>query len=199
VAKHRVETGRFQTARTAVIAGSLTLGAVAVGAGPALAAPVSIPGVGNFDIPGVDANQIPDQFKAKPDAPLGFNFTPSLPTPGRSQAAGTVAAGAAQTRIGDPYVYGASGPNAFDCSGLVFWSYKQAGKTIPRDSYGQLGGGTPVSLNNLQPGDVIIYNGGGHAGIYVGNGMVVHSSTEGVPVRKVPLHNPGSIYAARRY
>ncbi|WP_026303735.1 C40 family peptidase [Jongsikchunia kroppenstedtii] len=204
MAKHRVETGRFQTARTAVIAGSLTLGAVAVGAGPALATPVSIPGVGNFDVPGVDAHQIPDQFKAKPDAPLGLNvaipnFAPNSAVPGVNNAPGKVAASAAQTRIGDPYVYGASGPNAFDCSGLVFWSYKQAGKTIPRDSYGQLGGGTPVSLNDLQPGDIIIYNGGGHSGMYVGDGMVVHSSTEGVPVRKVPLHNPGSIYAARRY
>lgn len=199
MAKHRVETGRFQTARTAVIAGSLTLGAVAVGAGPALATPVSIPGVGNFDLPGVDAKQIPDQFKAAPGAQLGLNFAPNLPTAPRQDAAGVVASNAAETRIGDPYVYGASGPNAFDCSGLVFWSYKQAGKTIPRDSYGQLGGGAPVSLSNLQPGDVIIYNGGGHAGIYVGDGKVVHSSTEGVPVRKVPLGDPGSIYAARRY
>lgn len=213
MAKHRVETGRFQTARTAVIAGSLTLGAVAVGAGPALATPVSIPGVGNFDVPGVDANQIPAQFKAKPDAQPGLNVDPqaaiknfapniaipNVEVPGANNAPGKVAASAAQTRIGDPYVYGASGPNAFDCSGLTYWSYKQAGKTIPRDSYGQLGGGTPVSLNNLEPGDIIIYNGGSHSGMYVGDGMVVHSSTEGVPVRKVPLNNPGTVYAARRY
>lgn len=195
MAKHRLEqpnTG-LKTARNAVITGSIALGTVAMGAGPALAAPVTIPGIGTFEIPGLNEKQIPPQFKTKPKGP---QTAPNLFD--REAALGKRAASAALTRIGSPYVYGAAGPSAFDCSGLVYWSYKQAGKTIPRDSYGQLGGGTPVSKNDLEPGDVVIFLGGSHAGIYIGNGMIVHSSTEGVPVRKASLDSM-SFYGARRY
>ncbi|MCX6470638.1 C40 family peptidase [Williamsia herbipolensis] len=197
MAKHRLEqpsTG-LKTARGAVIAGSITLGTVAMGAGPALAAPVTVPGIGTFEIPGITENQIPPQFKAKPK-PNGPESSPDLF--GRNGALGQRAASAALTRIGSPYVYGAAGPRAFDCSGLVYWSFKQAGKTIPRDSYGQLGGGRPVSESDLRPGDVVIFNGGSHAGLYIGNGMIVHSSTEGVPVQKASLKSM-DFYAARRY
>ena len=194
MAKHRApstNTG-LKTARGAVLAGTITLGAVATGAGPALAAPITLPGIGTFEIPGVTENQIPPQYKAQPKGP---ETTPNLRT---NAAIGQRAASAAVTRIGSPYVYGAAGPTAFDCSGLVYWSYKQAGKTIPRDSYGQLGGGTPVAEKDLEPGDVIIMNGGSHAGIYIGNGTIVHSLTEGVPVSKASLKSI-DFYAARRY
>jgi cell wall-associated NlpC family hydrolase len=194
VAKHRApstNTG-LKTARGAVLAGTITLGAVATGAGPALAAPINLPGIGTFEIPGVTENQIPPQFKAKPKGPE------TAPNLAPTRAIGQRAASAAVTRIGSPYVYGAAGPTAFDCSGLVYWSYKQAGKTIPRDSYGQLGGGTPVAEKDLEPGDVIIMNGGSHAGIYIGNGTIVHSLTEGVPVSKASLKSV-DFYAARRY
>ncbi|GAA4746777.1 C40 family peptidase [Gordonia alkaliphila] len=178
MAKHRIEkpSGAVKTAKTAVIAGSIAVGALALAAGPADAAPISIPGVGDFDLPGVDDSQIPQQFKQ--GAPQGGVLNSR---PARAQKA----LRAAESKIGSPYSYGAAGPNAFDCSGLVYWSYKQAGKTIPRDSYGQLGGGAPVaSLAAAKPGDVLIFNGGGHAGIYAGNGMFVHSSTYGVPVKR---------------
>ncbi|GAA2070237.1 C40 family peptidase [Williamsia deligens] len=195
MAKHRAQSSNtgLKTARGAVLTGAITLGAVATGAGPALAAPITVPGIGTFEIPGVTQNQIPPQFKAKPKGPEAApNLNPRL------GAIGQRAASAAVTRIGSPYVYGAAGPSAFDCSGLVYWSYKQAGKTIPRDSYGQLGGGTPVAESDLRPGDVIIMNGGSHAGIYVGNGTIVHSLTEGVPVSKASLKSV-DFYAARRY
>src|SRR5690606_36804644 len=65
---------------------------------------------------------------------------------------GEVALDAALSKVGSPYVYGAAGPNAFDCSGLVQWAYRQAGRELPRTSGAQLAAGVPVSLDNLQPG-----------------------------------------------
>lgn len=179
MAKHRQEQAGITTkaAKTAIVTGSIAVGALALAAGPADAAPVDVPGIGTFDIPGVQDNQIPPQFKGGQQEKGGLLSS----QPARAQRA----LRAAESKIGSPYVYGAAGPNAFDCSGLVYWAYQQAGKTIPRDSYGQLGGGAPVaSLAAARPGDVLIFNGGGHAGIYAGNGQFVHSSTEGVPVKR---------------
>ncbi|MGX6512968.1 C40 family peptidase [Rhodococcus sp. SJ-2] len=105
----------------------------------------------------------------------------------------------ALTRIGDPYVWGATGPDQFDCSGLVVWAYQQVGKTVPRSSQAQAQGGTPVSRENLQPGDVIIfYNDASHVGIYAGDGNIVHASTFGVPV-KVQSMDSFPFHSARRY
>ncbi|HEY9316232.1 C40 family peptidase [Williamsia sp.] len=194
MAKHRLkqESRGVKSARGALIAGSITLGTMGIAAAPAFAAPVTVPGVGTFDIPGVSPEQIPNEFKPQ-------NVLPGIASaPAPTKAVGQVAADAAISKIGSPYVYGAAGPDAFDCSGLVYWAHQQAGQTIPRDSYGQLGGGTSVSAANAQPGDVVIYNGGGHAGIYVGNGEVVHSSTEGVPVARMAL-NGMSIVDIRHY
>ena len=112
--------------------------------------------------------------------------------------AGQKAVKAAESKIGAPYSYGSAGPNAFDCSGLIYWSYKQAGKNIPRDSYGQLGGGRSIPISDLQAGDIVIYNGGSHAALYIGNGKVVHSVNYGIPVKVSPL-NEMSVYSARRY
>lgn len=122
---------------------------------------------------------------------------PKKPVPPKKTLGDRVAE-AAKSKLGSPYVYGAAGPNAFDCSGLVQWSYKKAGKTIPRDSYGQLGGGRPVSLRNAKPGDVLIFNGGGHAAVYVGDGRYVHASTEGQPVKYGQVATSGPV-SVRRY
>lgn len=106
---------------------------------------------------------------------------------------------AALTRIGSPYVWGATGPNQFDCSGLVVWAYQQVGKTLPRSSQAQAQGGTPVSRENLQPGDVVVfYNDASHVGIYAGDGNIVHASTFGVPV-KVQSMDSFPFHSARRY
>lgn len=111
-----------------------------------------------------------------------------------------IAVQAAISRIGDPYVWGAVGPNQFDCSGLMLWAYQQAGRTIPRTSEAQLAGGTPVARGDLKPGDLIIfYSAATHVGMYVGDGYVVHASTFGVPVAVVPLDKAGPYNAARRY
>ncbi|WP_072691594.1 C40 family peptidase [Rhodococcus marinonascens] len=116
-------------------------------------------------------------------------------TPG----AGTSALQAALTRIGDPYVWGASGPNEFDCSGLVVWAYNQIGRTLPRSSQAQASGGMPVSRDALQAGDLVLfYDDASHVGIYAGNGNIVHASTYGVPV-KVESMATFPFYGARRY
>ncbi len=107
---------------------------------------------------------------------------------------------AALTQVGSPYVWGGSAPGGFDCSGLVMWAFQQAGISLPHSSQALAHGGQPVGLSDLQPGDVLtFYSDASHAGIYVGDGMMIHSSTYGVPVRVVPMNSSGPIYDARRY
>lgn len=109
------------------------------------------------------------------------------------------AVGAALSKLGAPYGWGAAGPDVFDCSGLVYWAYQQQGITVPRTSQAQMVGGTPVSMDELQPGDVIgYYPGATHVGIYVGNGMLAHASDYGVPLQVVPVDSM-PVYGARRY
>lgn len=111
----------------------------------------------------------------------------------------TAALQAGLTRIGDPYVWGATGPDEFDCSGLVVWSYKQIGKTLPRSSQAQAAGGTPISRDQLQPGDIVtFYSDNSHVGIYAGDGNILHASTFGVPV-KVESMAGMQFSTARRY
>lgn len=127
-----------------------------------------------------------------------ITFDPALVPKGT--APWVVAVQAALTRIGDPYVWGATGPTQFDCSGLMVWAYKQAGETLPRSSQAQLSGGTAVDRKDLRPGDLIIYyDDASHVGMYVGDGYVVHASTFGVPVKVVPIDGAGPYKAARRY
>ncbi len=101
--------------------------------------------------------------------------------PAGSSAAATAVA-AALSKEGSPYVYGAAGPDAFDCSGLTSWAWAQAGVTIPRTSSEQAG--LPeVSLDALQPGDLVTYYSPvSHVALYIGNGQVIHASTESRPV-----------------
>ena len=90
----------------------------------------------------------------------------------------------ALAKLGKPYRWGASGPNAFDCSGLVKWSFGQVGRSLPRTSRAQAGAGTPVSRANLQPGDLVFfYKPISHVGIYIGNNKIVHASRSGQPVK----------------
>jgi cell wall-associated NlpC family hydrolase len=106
---------------------------------------------------------------------------------------------AALSRIGSPYSWGGSGPSAFDCSGLVMWSFQQAGISLPHSSQALANGGAPVSLDQMQPGDVVnYYSDASHTAIYIGNGMMVHASTYGTPVRVAPVDN-APIYNVRRY
>lgn len=106
----------------------------------------------------------------------------------------------ARTRIGLPYRWGAAGPDAFDCSGLVVWSYQQIGVELPHSSQALAAGGQPVTREDLEPGDVVtFYPNASHAAIYSGDGMVIHASHAAVPVAEVPLAQAGPFHNARRY
>jgi cell wall-associated NlpC family hydrolase len=116
-----------------------------------------------------------------------------------SSSAAQVAVDTALAQVGDPYVYGATGPNSFDCSGLTSFSYKAAGISIPRTSSAQSTFGTPVAKANLQPGDLVFfYSPVSHVGMYIGNGQMVHASTAGKPVAVVNLDSMPSYVGARR-
>jgi peptidoglycan DL-endopeptidase CwlO len=92
-------------------------------------------------------------------------------------------------QLGCTYSYGSTGPCSagFDCSGLVMSAWAAAGITIPRDTYGQWAALPHVSTSDLQPGDLLYYNGVGHVAMYVGNGMIIDAPTEGEVVREIPM------------
>ncbi|WP_431950063.1 C40 family peptidase [Nocardia lijiangensis] len=166
-----------QRAVAAGAVGAATIGAFLLPAAPASAQPVTIPGVGTFDVP----NEIPIPAEI-PGVQLGTVPGAPLPFVAPQKTLGEVALDAAMSKLGSPYVYGAAGPNSFDCSGLVQWSYRQAGMELPRTSGAQLGAGTAVSMDDLQLGDLVSFYGGGHSGLYAGDGNVIHASTSGTPV-----------------
>ncbi len=93
-------------------------------------------------------------------------------------------------QLGCPYSYGATGPCSvgFDCSGLVMSAWAAAGISIPRDTYSQWAALPHVSLSDLQPGDLVYYNGIGHVAMYVGGGMIIDAPTEGQPVRELSMN-----------
>ena len=115
-----------------------------------------------------------------------------------SQAA-QVAVDTALAQVGDPYVWGASGPDAFDCSGLTQYAYSAAGVSLPHSSRSQSGMGQAVSVNELQPGDLLFYySPTSHVAMYIGNGQMVHASTSGKPVQVVSFNSMSGFTHARR-
>jgi hypothetical protein len=103
----------------------------------------------------------------------------------------------ARSRIGAPYVWGAEGPEAFDCSGLVLWVYGQLGLQVPRTAQQQFDWATAIESSQLQPGDLTFYEDTypssdriTHVGIYAGGGMVVMATTTGDYVREVAMSDP---------
>ena len=108
----------------------------------------------------------------------------SIPASGRA----AIAIKYALAQVGDAYVWGAAGPNAFDCSGLTMMAYAQAGVSLPHSSRAQYGSGTHVSKSALQPGDLVFYYSPiSHVGIYLGNGMIVHAANPGAGVKVSPV------------
>ena len=157
-------------------------------------------------VPPLPAPPAPAAPDAPPPADPGVLAAPPggippgdvAPPGGGSPEAATVIQ-AALSRIGSPYSWGGSGPNAFDCSGLVMWSFQQAGISLPHSSQALAKGGQPVSMDQMQPGDLVTYySDASHVGIYIGDGMMVHASTYGTPVRVAPVDN-APIYNVRRY
>lgn len=93
---------------------------------------------------------------------------------------------AAKSQIGKPYAWGATGPNAYDCSGLVQYAYSQAGKNIGRTTYQQAGAGQHVSVSQAQAGDILMW-GDYHDAIYVGNNQYVHAPQPGQNVTQATI------------
>ena len=107
-----------------------------------------------------------------------------VPVSGRAAAAVQYAL----AQVGDSYVYGATGPDAFDCSGLTMRAWAQAGVSLPHSSSAQFASGPRIAASDLQPGDLVFYYSPiSHVGIYIGNGMIVHAAnpSTGVAVSSV--------------
>lgn len=98
--------------------------------------------------------------------------------------------------LGVPYVYGGSTPSGFDCSGFVQYVYKNFAISLPRTSYSQMYSGYAVSTSEMEPGDIIVFRGGGHVGIYVGDDMYIHAPNSGRSVSIDPLDR--AIHSVRR-
>jgi hypothetical protein len=96
----------------------------------------------------------------------------------------------ALAQVGDSYVFGAAGPDAFDCSGLTMMAWGQAGVGLPHSSSAQYGSGARVSQSELQPGDLVFYYSPiSHVGIYIGNGMIVHAANPSSGVRVAAVNS----------
>ena len=102
--------------------------------------------------------------------------------------------GIAMQFLGVPYVWGGASPSGFDCSGLIMYSFAQMGVSLPHHAASQYGMGVPVSRDQLQAGDLVFFNGLGHAGIYIGGGQFIHAPHSGDVVKISSLSD--SWYAA---
>jgi cell wall-associated NlpC family hydrolase len=117
-----------------------------------------------------------------------------------SSPAGLTALAAATTQTGKPYLWGGTGPNAWDCSGLVQWAFRQAGVQLPRVSQDQAWAGTPIPLAALAPGDIITFRAANdHVGIYAGFGQVFNAYGAGVPIGLTALSDLPPINQIRRF
>jgi cell wall-associated NlpC family hydrolase len=137
---------------------------------------------------------------AYPQSAAGFTRGPDqTPAPAAANAVG-----AARSVLGRPYSWGAVGPDAFDCSGLVQWAYRQAGIAMPRVSRAQFRSGAAVSLGELAPGDVLFYAADTadpasiyHVGMYLGDGALIQAPRTGAFVQIAPVRLRDLIGAIR--
>ncbi|MFI5620617.1 NlpC/P60 family protein [Streptomyces sp. NPDC051567] len=121
----------------------------------------------------------------------------AVPPPSDGSRAGRAVA-FAHGAIGRPYVWGATGPGAFDCSGLTQAAWRAGGVSLPRTTYTQINSGQRVSRDQLAPGDLVFfYSGITHVGLYVGNGQMVHAPRPGSTVRLAPVDSMPWAGAAR--
>ena len=100
--------------------------------------------------------------------------------------------------LGIPYAWGGASPAGFDCSGLVMYVYAQLGILLPHYAAAQYGFGSPVSRDQLQPGDLVFFDGLSHVGIYIGGGQVVHAPQTGDVVKISSLSDFGAGYVGAR-
>ncbi|MGX6602261.1 C40 family peptidase [Micromonosporaceae bacterium Da 78-11] len=125
----------------------------------------------------------------------GKAYTGSVPSV--SGSAG-VAVRFAFNAIGSSYVFGADGPNSYDCSGLVMRAWGAAGESLPHNARSQWGQVAHISRSALQPGDLVFYNSLAHVGIYVGDNMIIDAPRQGEPVDKRSINRGMPIYGYGR-
>jgi peptidoglycan DL-endopeptidase CwlO len=128
-----------------------------------------------------------------------FQQTGNYPTPTiTGNSLGEQALRAAETKLGDPYVWGAAGPGSFDCSGLVMWSYAQVGISLDHFTGDQWNEGEHISRSQLQPGDLVFFFADiSHVGMYVGDGMMIDAPTFGQVVQIQPVFWSAFVGAVR--
>jgi cell wall-associated NlpC family hydrolase len=125
----------------------------------------------------------------RPSNPSVGGGTPKTPPPSGS-GKGAIAVRFAYAQLGKIYVFGAAGPDHFDCSGLTMMAWKQAGVSMPHNAAQQYQRTAHISRSQLQPGDLVYYNGFGHVGIYIGNNQIIHASRSGQPIAVRGLLSP---------
>ncbi|WP_329438479.1 C40 family peptidase [Streptomyces canus] len=136
------------------------------------------------------AQERADAAPGSSDAPAGYN--------GPASGRGRTAIEFAYAQLGKPYEWGSTGPNSYDCSGLVGAAWRSAGVSLPRTVKQMYDAGRKVAKSDLQPGDVIYwYNDSQHNGMYVGNGKAIHAPRTGKNIEIVPLDSMPFFAASR--
>jgi len=129
-----------------------------------------------------------DAIKNKEAAAKAPSIVPSRGGSNAAPASSNSIVNYAYNFIGVPYVWGGKSPSGFDCSGFTSYVYNAFGYGIGGTTYVQIGSGTSVSYNDLQPGDLVFTNGVGHVGIYVGGGQMIHAPRTGRNVEVGPIY-----------
>ena len=149
-----------------------------------------------IDAKAAEAKDLLDELEAEERARMERAQAPSRSSSSRAPIANVAVSGRAGAavnyalaQVGDVYVYGAAGPDSFDCSGLTMMAWAQAGVSLPHSASGQMGSGTSVSQSQLQPGDLVFYYSPvSHVGIYIGNGQIVHAANPSTGVQIIGVN-----------
>jgi len=118
---------------------------------------------------------------------IGADGTTTATYSGPTSTQADQAVAFAYAQLGKPYVWGATGPDSFDCSGLAQAAWAAAGVAIPRDTYEQWAALPHIASSAIQPGDLLYYDGVGHVAIYVGDGYIIDAPQTGMDVQRIPM------------
>ncbi|MGZ4456773.1 MAG: NlpC/P60 family protein [Nocardioides sp.] len=144
-----------------------------------------------------EAKALLSKLKADQRQALLSRSSSRLPSVSASGAA-AAALNFARAQVGDAYVYGAAGPDAWDCSGLTMVAWAQAGVSLPHSSSAQYSSGPHVAASDLQPGDLVFYYSPiSHVGMYIGNGLIVNAENPSVGVKVTGLYSMPYVGAVR--
>ncbi len=142
-----------------------------------------------IDDKAAEAEELLDRLEARAAPTVSRSSERQAPPAVAASGRAGAAVQYALAQVGDSYVYGAAGPDAFDCSGLTMMAWAAAGVALPHSSGAQMGSGTPVSQSQLAPGDLVFYYSPvSHVGIYIGNGQIVHAANPSTGVQVAPLN-----------